>query len=376
MTLFQRYTFRQALWPFLGAMAALTGLAVLTQSLSNLDLMAERGETALVLITITVLAMPQVIALLLPIALFLAVAIALNRLTSDSELTVAAAAGMSRFQRVSPFVRLAIYVVLANLVINLFVQPASFRLMREQLFEIRTDLAASFMREGEFVPLGDQVTFYVREISDDTVLNDVFIMDDRTGQSAAYAARRGRIAATDRGPVMLLEDGVRTQVDQSGVLTNLSFDNTMVELTLFVDNTASLFFKESDKYLPELLRPTPADIARAGGKRRLHAEGHYRLSAPLYNLAFALIALAAYMSGEHRRIGYGRNLIIAGASAVVLRLIGFAVQAAAESDDAMNAVQYLVPLIGIISAIAMIGRPRRRAPRAEATPSQLVEART
>lgn len=39
MTLFQRYTFRQALWPFLGAMAALTGLAVLTQSLSNLDLM-------------------------------------------------------------------------------------------------------------------------------------------------------------------------------------------------------------------------------------------------------------------------------------------------------------------------------------------------
>ena len=89
----------------------------------------------------------------------------------------------------------------------------------------------------------------------------------------------------------------------------------------------------------------------------------------------ALIALAAYMSGEHRRIGYGRNLIIAGASAVVLRLIGFAVQAAAESDDAMNAVQYLVPLIGIIAAIAMIGRPRRRAPRAETTPSELAEAR-
>jgi lipopolysaccharide export system permease protein len=34
----------------------------------------------------------------------------------------------------------------------------------------------------------------------------------------------------------------------------------------------------------------------------------------------------------------------------------------------MNAVQYLVPLIGIAVAIAIIGRPRRRAPRAEATP--------
>ena len=71
------------------------------------------------------------------------------------------------------------------------------------------------------------------------------------------------------------------------------------------------------------------------------------------------------MSGEHRRIGYARNLIIAGAGAVVLRLVGFAIQAAAESDDSMNAVQYLVPLIGIIAAIAIIGRPRRRAPRPE-----------
>jgi len=363
MTLFQRYTFRQALWPFLGAMAALTGLAVLTQSLSNLDLVAERGETALVLIYITILAMPQVVALLTPIAVFLGVAVALNRLSSDSELTVAAAAGMSRLQRVSPILRLAIYVTFANLVVNLFIQPASYREMREQLFDIRTDLAASFMREGEFVSLGDQVTFYVREINDDTVLNDVFIEDGRGGASAAYAARRGRIATTERGPVMLLEDGVLTQTDAAGALSSLTFERYEFDLTVFVDNTTSLFFKESDKFLPELLRPTPADIARAGGKNRLWAEGHYRLSAPLYNLAFALIAMAAFMSGEHRRIGYFRNLVIAGATAIILRLIGFAVQAAAESDDAMNAVQYLLPLIGIAGAMTVIMRPRRRAPK-------------
>jgi lipopolysaccharide export system permease protein len=48
------------------ARRALSGLAILTQSLSNLDLLAERGETALVFLWITLLAMPQVIALLLP----------------------------------------------------------------------------------------------------------------------------------------------------------------------------------------------------------------------------------------------------------------------------------------------------------------------
>jgi len=344
-------------------MTALAGLAVLTQSLSNLDLVSERGETTFVLIYVTLLAMPQVLALLTPIALFLGVAAALNRLSSDSELTVAAAAGMSRFQRVSPFLRLAIYVTLANLVINLFVQPASFREMREQLFEIRTDIAARFLREGEFVRLGDQVSFYVREITDDTILNDVFIEDGRGDSAAAYSARRGRVVETERGPVMLLEDGVRTGVDQFGVLTSISFDQSDFELTMFVDTTTSLLFKESDKFLPELLEPSVSDIAQ-GRKTSLYAEGHYRLSTPLYNLTFALIAMAAFLAGEHRRTGYTRNLIIAGSSAIVLRLIGFAVQAAAESDDALNAVQYLLPIAGGVMAMVIIFRPRRRAPSA------------
>lgn len=361
MTLFQRYSFRQALWPFLGAMTALAGLAVLTQSLSNLDLVSERGETTFVLIYVTVLAMPQVLALLTPIALFLGVAAALNRLSSDSELTVAAAAGMSRFQRVSPFMRLAIYVTLANLVINLFVQPASFREMREQLFEIRTDIAARFLRQGEFVRLGDQVSFFVREITDDTILNDVFIEDGRGDTAAAYSARRGRIIDTERGPVMLLEDGVRTGLDQYGVLTSISFDQSDFELTMFVDTSNALLFKESDKYLPELLFPSTADLAQ-GNENRLLSEGHYRLATPLYNLAFALTALAAFMSGEHRRVGYAKNLIMAGAFAIVLRLIGFAVQAAAESDKSLNLVQYLLPLAGCIAALFIILRPRRRKP--------------
>jgi lipopolysaccharide export system permease protein len=50
------------------------------------------------------------------------------------------------------------------------------------------------------------------------------------------------------------------------------------------------------------------------------------------------------------------------------------VQAAAESDDGMNAVQYLVPLLGIAVAIAIIGRPRRRAPRPAPSPATLAEA--
>jgi len=360
MTLFQSYVFRQTLWPFLSAITALTGLAVLTQSLSNLSLIAERSETAIAFALITLLAMPQVIALLLPIAIFIGTAMALNRLIGDSEFNVVASAGMSRRQRISPIMRLAVYAMLANMAVNLFVQPASFRQMRQIAYEIRTDIAASLMREGEFIALGEHVTFYARSIRQGAMLEDVFIEDGRGQQASAYAARRGHVVRSGAGPVMLLEDGVITQTDQHGRLTNLSFERYEFDLSTFIDSSTAFFFKESDKFLPELLDPGPADIARARSARDLYAEGHYRLSSPLYTLAFALIAAAAFMAVEHRRTGYMRFLIMAGCAALVLRLAGYAVQAAASADSSLNIFQYLIPLAGMGAAMALIAWPRRK----------------
>jgi len=360
MTLFQRYLFRQALWPFLTAIAALAGLALLTQSLSNIGLIAERGETAAVFAYITVLAVPQLVALLFPIAVFLACVSALNRLMSDSELTVGAAAGMSRAQRLSPFMRLAIYACLANLVVNLFVQPAAFREMRRALYDIRTDVAASFMRPGEFTALGADVTFFARDVSDSGVMTDVFIQDGDGASSIVYAARQGFISEAQRGPVMQLQEGVVSQIDEAGEITSLTFERYEFELAAFIDPTTVFYFKESDKYLPELLAPTPGDIARARDVEALYSEGHYRLSAPLYSIAFALIAAAAFLSGDHRRTGYGRAILVAGVSALVLRLAGFAAQAAAADSSSLNALQYFIPVSGIIVSVFLIWRPDRK----------------
>lgn len=363
MKLFQRYAFRQAFMPFLTALAALTGLAILTQSLSNLSLVASRGETLLVFLWVTVLAVPQILALLMPIAVFIACAAALNRMMSESELTVAAAAGLSRRERMSPFLRVAVYAALINLGVNLFVQPAAYREMRQAVYEVRTDIAASVMRPGEFVAMGSEVTFYARTVGDGGVMSDVFIEDGRGTGSTAYSARHGQIIRAARGPVMLLRDGVVSQVEDSGALSSLTFDSYEFDLTAFVDPTDAFFFKESDRYLPELFSPSAGDIARARGRNNLLAEGHYRLSAPLYNLAFAMIAIAAFMGGPPRRTGYARAVALAGASALLIRLAGFAVQAGAASDPGLNWLQYAIPLGAILGAYVVIHRPVRFAVR-------------
>lgn len=363
MKLFQRYAFRQAMLPFMTTLAALTGLAILTQSLSNLNILASRAETLLVFMWVTLLAVPQIVALLMPIAVFIACAAALNRMMSESELTVAAAAGLSRRQRMSPFLRVAVYATLINLGMNLFIQPAAYREMRQAIYEVRTDIAASVMRPGEFVTMGVDVTFYARTLGDGGVMREVFIEDGRGISSTAYSARQGQIVQAERGPVMLLRDGVVSQIEESGTLSSLTFDSYEFDLTAFVDPTDAFFFKESDRYLPELFNPAPGEAARARGRNNLIAEGHYRLSAPLYNLAFALIAMAAFMSGPPRRTGYARNVALAGACALIVRLTGFAVQAGAASNADLNWLQYAIPLAAITGAYVVIHRPARFAAR-------------
>ncbi|MFC4724625.1 LptF/LptG family permease [Glycocaulis abyssi] len=363
MKLFQRYAFRQAMLPFLIALAALTGLAILTQSLSNLNLVADRGETLLVFLWVTILAVPQIVALLMPIAVFIACAGALNRMMSESELTVAAAAGLSRRERLSPFLRVAVYAMLINLGVNLFVQPAAYREMRQAIYDVRTDIAASVMRPGEFVSMGVDVTFYARTLGDGGMMSEVFIEDGRGASSTAYSARQGQIVRAERGPVMLLSNGVVSQIDESGTLSSLTFDSYEFDLTAFIDPTDAFFFKESDRYLPELFNPSPGEAARARGRANLLAEGHYRLSAPLYNLAFAMIALAAFLSGPPRRTGYARAIALAGACALIVRLTGFAVQAGAESSPELNWMQYAIPLAAIAAAYIVIHRPVRFAVR-------------
>jgi hypothetical protein len=76
--------------------------------------------------------------------------VALNRLHTEQEVVVCFAGGMSRWRVISPAMRLACTIAFLALVTNLFVSPAAYRALRQELFEVRTDLAATLVREGEF----------------------------------------------------------------------------------------------------------------------------------------------------------------------------------------------------------------------------------
>ena len=131
MRLIDRYLLRQLLGPVAMATLALTAVALLSQSLAGLDLIVNQRQSALVFLKVTLLYMPQLINLVLPIAVFVAALVALNRLHTEQEIVVCFAGGMSRWRVISPALRLASIITVLALAMNLWIQPAASREMRQ-----------------------------------------------------------------------------------------------------------------------------------------------------------------------------------------------------------------------------------------------------
>src|SRR6185503_11215432 len=90
-----RYIFRTTFGAFLVVLVSLTLLIWVTQALRDVDIMTNQGQTVLVFIGITGLIIPLLVLVIAPIALLIAVAHTLNKMSTDSEIIVMNAAGMS-----------------------------------------------------------------------------------------------------------------------------------------------------------------------------------------------------------------------------------------------------------------------------------------
>lgn len=360
MTLLQRYFWRQALWPLLIALSALATLALLTQSLSTIDLIVENRQSAFVFLKVTVLALPQLIAIILPLAVFMAILYAINRLNVDSELVVAKASGLSPRQIASPALRLATMAMIVHLIFNLLVQPLSFREMRETLLEVRTDIASQMLRPGEFITPAQGLTVYAREILPSGDMADVLIYDERSSvDPLTHAAKRGQIIQRNGRTLLSLTNGNIQTLTANGSMDLIKFDSHTLDLSEIMAMDPVLRLKTSDRFLHELLYPNARELANKSFYNKLLAEGHARLSAPIYNIALALLALAFLVRGEYQRMGYGRKIAVCAVTGFLVRLSGFAVTAAAEGDPAINAVQYALPIgVSVLCGVYILGRGR------------------
>jgi lipopolysaccharide export system permease protein len=357
MRLIERYLFRQITLPVLSATAALTIMGLLGYTLSALNLIVQSGQGPWVLIEVTLLSMPQIMSLILPVAVFSGALLALNRLQTEHEFVVCFAGGMSRWRVISPAIRLSVVIALVSLFINLFVQPLTFRTLRQELFRIRTDLASSLVKEGDFTELASGLTVYTQSVDQNGQLRNLFIHTPESG-GVSIAAREGRIAKRNGQPVLILRHGSQESFSKDGVLNYLSFDDYVLDLSPYMNNDDVFSYKDSDLWIHELVSPQKAYLENKRVALKYLAEAHLRLSTPLYNIAFMALALAGVLGGSFSRLGYGARIIRFAVIAAGVRILGVGVQAACAGNAWVNVLQYAVPIATLAFAFHILFRQK------------------
>ena len=368
------YVFRQALGPLLAILGALAAIAILTQGLNQLDIIITNRRAGFAFAWVTILALPQLISLILPMAVFIAVVYALNRMQSESEVAVLYGAGVSRQRIARPIMQLATIAALVHLAINVIIQPAAFEERREVFYALRTDIASSLIEEGSFTFPTEDLTLYARERGGGGEMRDLLINDARPEFPITYTARAGAIVTIDGRPSIVMRDGQVQRQTEDGTVDVLDFDRYVLQLGEDFQEPEIFFLKSSDRTLYQLFFPDMTSHYDQRNVEQFLAEAHARLSAPLLNLALAMVALAGVLMGEFSRRGYGRRIMVAAIIALLIRLLALAVQAAAVDEPDLNALQYGLPVLVMVVAGFAMGCKTTRRKRLTEGPSVLAEA--
>jgi lipopolysaccharide export system permease protein len=350
------YVLRQLAGPVALFSFLLTSVIWLSQSLRLLDLVINRGQSAPTFVYLTLLILPGLLVIILPLAYFAGALYGLHKLNADSELVVMQASGVSRMQLAAPVLVVAAAMMVLTYLCSLYLGPLGQRAMREKEVDIRADIGAAILNEGVFNTPADGLTVFIRELAIDGQIRGILVHDGRTAlHPTTYIAESGLLVQTRAGVRLIMLDGTIEQSSTAGSkLSVLKFQRYVFNLDQFAGPAHAMQLDTSERYLPELFWPASAETLDTRIRNIYFAEGNNRLAAPLYCLAFALIAFAAVMHGRGGRGAYALRLTGACVGAAVLRIAGYGAQGMAARSPALCVLLYLVPLFGAALALADI----------------------
>ncbi len=144
---------RAAIGPFVFVTMVLTGVIWIVQALRFVDEIINYDMTVSAFAYITLLLLPQLLPVTMPIGLFCGMLYAYWRLSTDSELVVMRAAGLSRLSLAKPGLMLggACAVVVASM--TFYFMPLANTTMRDTRFAWHYIYSTLVLRGQQFTPL-------------------------------------------------------------------------------------------------------------------------------------------------------------------------------------------------------------------------------
>ncbi|MGJ8624051.1 MAG: LPS export ABC transporter permease LptF [Yoonia sp.] len=313
------------------------------------DRLIADGQSFVVFLEFSALSLPAVIQLAMPLASFAAAVYVTNRMATEAELTVAQAAGFSPFRLARPVLIFGLIVALFMSVLTHFLVPMSSARLDLRQEDVARNITARLLIEGQFIEPVDDVTFYVREIDENSTLRDVFLSDTRDAER--------QITYTARQAFLVRSNGVTQLVMTDGLIQTYQVSDMRLFTTKFTDfafNISTLTTEGSTGRLDERTLPTwdllnPTRELRQQTRRsaaQLIARGHDRFGQSLLATVGALLGFAALMVGGYSRFGVWKQIMLAILLIVVVKAFETVGLNAARKDPDLWFAAYLQDAVG------------------------------
>ena len=184
----------------------------------------------------------------------------------------------------------------------------------------------------------------------------IFLDDQRNpNERMTVLSETGELLDNDNGTFLVLQKGVMQRQEAGNHdPAMVVFDRYAFDLSQFAGGAQAVKYSIRERYLWQLMFPDPKDSFYIEQPGQFRAELHDRLVAPLYPLAFVVIAFA-YL-GAPRTNRQSRTLSMLGAIGAValLRLIGFVSTVFGASVPWMLSLQYIALAIAFGGGLYVI----------------------
>ncbi len=358
MTRFDRYMLSQFMVLFGFFALVLVSIFWINKAVRMFDRLIGDGQPAWVFLEFTALTLPGVIGVVLPIAAFAATVYVTNRLSTESELTVMQATGYSPWRLARPVLFFGIIVALMMSVLTHLLIPQSLSQLRERQSEISENITAKLLTEGEFLHPAPGITFYIREITPEGMLRNVFLSDRRNSETpVTYSSNRAYLVPDGEGGTRLvMVDGLAQNVQTDGNrLFNTHFNDFSYDISSLV--TSDAVGVESVTYAGtgELMR-NPAGVAeRTGATLPMTLyELNGRFSNALLCIFAASVGFATLLLGNYSRFGVWWQVLLAFGLLVLLKLIESSVSGIVLLNAMAWPLMYLPALAGALMTALLL----------------------
>ena len=366
MRKFDRYILSQLMVMFGFFALVLVSVYWVNNTVKVFDRLISDGHSAAVVLEFTLLSLPNVVRSVLPIAAFGAAVYVTNRLSSESELTVMQATGFSPWRLAWPVIVFGVITATMMSIMTHTLVPVSLQQLRDRETDIAKDLYARLLRPGTFLHPAKGITLYIRDISDDGRLSDIFVSDRRNPDvSNIYTAKTAYLMRDTRGTKLVMVNGlVQVLSTKDQLLSTTSFEDLSYDISALIKTRTDK--NRNIKQIPtgELLRWS-GQIAEQSGVSlgRVLQEAHGRFQQPLLCLVAALIGFSTLLTAGFSRFGIGRQIVFAIALLVLIKLTESVMIDPVRANPNLWPLIYAPTLVGCLltlGCLSYVARPPYR----------------